>query len=371
MSSNTAAWLPGARAALEVREAPYCAPKEHQLVVKNRAVAINPLDWLTQGLGSMFFSFIKYPFILGSDLAGEVVEVGPGVTRFKVGDRVLAHAVGADPKRNSAAEGAFQRFTLVLEHMASPIPPSMSFESAAVLPLRISTATCGLFEKNQLALEHPSGRPTAQGKTVLVWGGSTSVGSNAIQLAAAAGYEVFTTASPKNFDDVKSLGAAQAFDYRSPTVVAQLIAALRGKTLAGALAIGAGSSAACIDVVRACEGTKFISTASTPVSFESLPRGLALAGHLVRIVLGIAAQWLKSKASGIRTNFIYATTLASNEVGPMLYEGFLPAALAEGRYRAAPEPQRVGSGLEAVQRAIDLQRQGVSARKLVVSLGPG
>lgn len=368
MSSNTAAWLPGARAALEVKEAPYSAPKDHQLVVRNRAVAINPLDWITQGLGALFFSFIKYPFILGSDLAGEVVEVGPRVTRFKVGDRVLAHAVGADPKRNSAAEGAFQRFTVVLEHMACPIPASMSFERAAVLPLGISTAACGLFEKEQLGLAYPSAQPTPSGKTLLVWGGSTSVGSNAIQLAVAAGYEVVTTASAKNFDYVKSLGAAQAFDYRSPTAVADLIAALRGKTLAGALAIGAGSTEACFAVVHACSGTKFVATASTPVSFERLPRGLALARHLMRVVLSGAALWFKSKAWGIRTKFIFGTTLAANEVGPMLYEGFLPAALAEGRYRAVPEAQGAGSGLSALQSAIDLQRQGVSARKLVVSL---
>lgn len=60
--------------------------------------------------------------------------MGSGVTRFKVGDRVLADAVGVHKKRNSASEGTFQEYTVVLAHMASPIPNSMSYESAAILP---------------------------------------------------------------------------------------------------------------------------------------------------------------------------------------------------------------------------------------------
>ncbi|MCG8399808.1 alcohol dehydrogenase catalytic domain-containing protein, partial [Bacillus atrophaeus] len=78
-----------------------------EIVVRNRAVSINPMDWIKQVAGDFLFNWIKYPFVLGSDSAGEVVEVGSAVTRFKVGDRVLGHAVGTDPKRNSAAEGSF------------------------------------------------------------------------------------------------------------------------------------------------------------------------------------------------------------------------------------------------------------------------
>lgn len=98
----------------------------------------------------------------------------------------------------------------------------------------------------------------------MVWGGSTSVGSNAIQLAAAAGYEVITTCSPRNFDYVKRLGASQAFDYRSNTVTSEIVAALKGGKLAGAFAVTAGSHEACAEILRASEGTKTLVFATGP-----------------------------------------------------------------------------------------------------------
>ena len=368
MPTNIAAWLGAKQIQLEVKPAPYTPPRENEIVVKNHAVAINPIDWLTQVIGYFIFPWIKYPFVLGSDLAGEVVEVGKGVTRFKVGDRVLGHALGADKKRNSSAEGAFQEYTVVLAHMAAPIPDAMPYENAAVLPLGLSTAACGLFQKDQLALQYPSVAPKPTGKTLLVWGGSTSVGSNAIQLAAAAGYEVITTASPRNFAYVKKLGASQVFDYNSKTVAKDLIAAFRGKTLAGALAIGKGSAEACVDIVHACNGNKFISMTSASVSFEDYPKRRQLPLLILKLVSSNVSLQVKARTRNIRNKFIFGSTLMDNEVSRVIYENFLPGALAEGRYAAAPEPCVVGKGLDSVQAGFDVQRKGISAKKVVVSL---
>ena len=106
---------------------------------------------------------------------------------------MVGQARGLLKGRNSAAESAFQEYTVLLEDMTAQIPDRVSFESAAVLPLGVSTAVAGLFQGNQLGLQLPAAPARkATGKTVLVWGGSTSVGSNAIQLAVAAGYEVIT-----------------------------------------------------------------------------------------------------------------------------------------------------------------------------------
>jgi len=261
MPSNTAVWLPKKRGELEIGPAPYPHPRENEIVVQNRAVAINPIDWLIQAAGNVIFTWLRYPFVLGCDLAGDVVEVGSAVTRFRVGDRVLGHAVGTDKKRNNPAEGAFQNYTVVLAHMAAPLPDSLAYENAAVLPLALSTAACGLFQTDHLALEHPCSAPVPTGRTLLVWGGSTSVGSNAIQLAVAAGYDVVTTCSPRNFGYVRKLGASRVFNYHSSTVVEDIVDALEGKTIAGALAIGGGSGAPCVDIVRACQGRKFVSMA--------------------------------------------------------------------------------------------------------------
>jgi NADPH:quinone reductase-like Zn-dependent oxidoreductase len=371
MPSNAAAWLRAWKSPLEVGPAPYTHPAADEIVVKNRALAINPLDWILQVAGNIAYRWIKPPFILGTDVSGEVAEVGTGVTRFKVGDRVLGMAVGTDKDSNSCARGAFQEYTVVFERMAAPIPDTMSYENAVVLPLAVSTASCGLFQKDHLALQHPSANPAPTGRTVLVWGGSTSVGSNAIQLAVAAGYEVVTTASPRNFGYVQKLGASQVFDYHSPTVVKDIIQALDGKTLAGAIAIGQGSAGFCADILPACSGSKFISTASGP-AFEKLATGrrgrFQLPRTLLTFVSSNVSLQVKCRRRGIRTKFMFGSTLKNNEVSKAIYEDFLPSALAEGRFVAAPDPLVAGTGLQDVQAGLDTQLRGVSARKVVISL---
>ncbi|KAL2813947.1 oxidoreductase [Aspergillus cavernicola] len=369
MPKNSAAWITANKARpLQVKSAPYTPPKENQIVIRNYAVAINPVDWLMQELGtSMTYSWIKFPFILGADVAGEVVEVGSRVTRFKVGDRVIAEAVGQDQKRNTATEGAFQHYVVLLEHMTSPIPDSVPYESAVALPLGVATAACGMFQKDQLNLQLPSANPKPTGKTLIIWGGSSSVGSNAIQLAVAAGYEVFTTASPKNFDYVKKLGAARAFDYNSKTVVDDIVKAFKGRTTAGALIMGANGSDACMDIIDKLSGDKFISIATYPVPSPP-PKRFPILKTMYAFLSWSLAYWFKSKARGVKFNFIFATTLIENGVGKAIFGDFLGPALLENRYQVAPESIVVGKGLEAIQDALDYQRNGVSAKKVVVSL---
>lgn len=374
MPTNTAAWFNGRHARLEAGPAPYTPPGDDQIVVRNHAVAINPLDWIIQVAGNLAYRWLNYPAVLGSDVAGEVVEVGKAVTRFRAGDRVLGHAVGTDKDSNSAAEGGFQLYTVVLERMASPIPDSLPFEDAAVLPLATSTAAVGLFQADQMGLRHPSADAGPTGQTVLVWGGSTSVGSNAIQLATAAGYEVITTASPRNFEYVKSLGATQVFDYNSPSVVSDIIAAFEHRTLAGAIAIGTTSAPSCVRIVGACEGSKFVSIATPPVSFARLADGnrgrLELPRLVLRLITANLALQFRSRSRGIRTKYIFGTTLKANEVSTMIYRDFLPEALASGRYIAAPKPSIAGYGVHDFQLAMDIQLKGVSAAKIVVTLVP-
>ncbi|KAK1765981.1 polyketide synthase [Phialemonium atrogriseum] len=380
MPTNQAAWLTAKSARpLVVKSAPYTPPGANEMVVKNAAIAVNPVDWAKQCGGDMIFSWIKYPFVLGGDLSGSVVEVGAGVTRFAVGDRVLAHAVGMDPTVNRSAESAFQEYTVVRANLASPIPDSLAHDAACVLPLCLSTAACALFQKDFLALDYPAPtpdqnrKPEAERKTLLVWGASTAVGSNAVQLAVAAGYDVVATASPRNFHYVRTLGAAQVFDYRADTAVAEIVRCLKGRRVAGAVAVGDGSLEACIDVVAAAAGAegggnKFVAQISVPFPDE-MPTGVGgIVSAVVSLVWWNVKTWFKAKTNGVRTKFVFGSTLMNNEVGRVVYQDFLPEALARGNYVAAPEPLVVGNGLEFAQEALDVQKKGVSAKKVVVTL---
>jgi NADPH:quinone reductase-like Zn-dependent oxidoreductase len=364
MDENQAAWLMGKNEILEVKAAPYSHPEGNQILVKNHAIALNPFDWIIQIVGNSIFRWIKYPFIIGTDVAGEVVAIGASVSRFKVGDRVLSYALGVDKDSNSAAQGAFQKYTIVLENMTAPIPTRMRFEDAAVLPLGISTAASGMFQKDYLALEYPKLTPSSTGKTLLIWGGSTSVGSNAIQLAKAAGYTVVTTCSQKNFKYVKSLGADEVYDYHDKSALRDLTKTLEGKTVAGALAIGTGSSDACLAVLKSCSGNKFIVTHSTPVSFDS---GFNLK-LILKIVIATTSFRISCLLAGVRTKQVYGSGLKKNIVSKIIFEDYLPIALESGAFTPAPQAKVIGAGLEFIQKGLDIQRKGVSAQKIVVTL---
>jgi len=347
MLLNTAAWMTAAKAKpLEVKPAPYTSPGENEIVVKNAAIAFNPTDWALQEMGDALMK-VSYPFIGGNDVAGEVVEVGPGVSRFQKGDRVVGHALAFSDGLKGAA---FQTYTVLRTNMTSPIPSTLPYSSAAVLPLGLSTAACGLYQKAYLALPHPTVPPTPTGKTLLIWGGSTSVGSCAIQLAVASGYSVITTSSPRNFAYVKSLGAALAFDYNSPAVVADIVAALAGKPFAGAFAIGSaqapgnGTAAAeaCLAIVAQTPGTKFVA--------------MALVFPQDKVPEGVGAK------------FVFGSDLKDNEVSHAVYGEFLGKALSAGTFLARPEAEVLGKGLECVQAGLDRLKGGVSARKIVVVL---
>ncbi|KAI1087096.1 GroES-like protein [Rostrohypoxylon terebratum] len=347
---NEAAWLPAKQQPLQVATAPYTNPGPGQLVVKNHAVAINPIDWQKQNLGDILLGYIKYPFILGGDIAGVVVEVGPGVQRFKVNDRIVAAALAIAPISGDPREGAFQKYTLVREHMASPLPDHISFEQACVIPLTLSTAAYGLFHQEFLGLDMPTvpRRSSSGNRAVIITGGSSSVGANAIQLAVSAGYKVLSTSSPKNFSFVKRLGATHVFDYNSKTLESDFLAALKGDTLVGAYAIGDGAVEVCMGVLSRHKDTthKFIAMA-----------GGSPLGNKLQTFTGVQVRFIDLKDACEPEGHV-----------ARVYKEYLPQALAEGQFVPAPDPVVVGEGLDKIQEAMDIQMRGVSAQKIVVRL---
>lgn len=360
------------RADLTIAHATDAVPGPDQIAVRVRAVAVNPFDRYIQAMGDVIAGYLTYPVILGSDVAGEVVGVGDAVTRFRIGDRVLGHAAGLEKSRNNPAEGAFQERVLLLDHMASPIPDHLSFEQAAVLPLGLSTAACGLFQKDFLGLSAPQLNPGSTGEVIIVWGGSTSVGSNAIQLARAAGYEVVTTCSPRNNDYVMKLGAKHVFDYGALDVERRIANLLHGRRVAGAIAIGKGAAAACMNILATCEGKRFVAQVTPATSFDDVKPGpgrwRSLLPAVAKMIRGKLALSVRARRKGITTRMVWGGALVDNDIGPMIYKTFLPEVLANGSYLAMPAPDVVGHGLEYVPTAMERQRRGVSARKLVVTL---
>jgi NADPH:quinone reductase-like Zn-dependent oxidoreductase len=345
---NSALWLAKRRAKLTVGPAPYTPPAADEVVVRVRAVAVNPIDAIPGIAYRFVLPWLSFPAVIGWDVAGEIVEVGENVTRLTPGDRVLGMAAGPERSRNRAAEGAFQIYSVLMAHMVSQIPDDLTFEQAAVLPLALSTAATGLFQPDHLALAPPRLNAPDSGQTVLVWGGSSSVGSNAIQLARCAGYRVITTASPHNVDYVRSLGADASIDYNTRTAVDEVVTAIGDAPLAGILAVTQGSVPPAVAIAKRTTGPRRIAAAQPAL--------------MTRI------QLLRSRPRGTSVSAIWGATLKDNEVGPATYVDFLPAALAAGIYRAAPEAVLVGDGLNQIPAAIEQLGKGVSAKKLVVRI---
>lgn len=373
---NTAAWITAKYAHLQVGPAPYPSIGPGEIVVRNHAVAINPVDWAKQLMGDLLMGYVKYPFILGGDIAGEVVQVGPGVHRFRVGDRVIGCGMCLAPDVNRSAEGAFQLYPILRENLSALIPAGVTYEQASVLPLALCTAAYGLFHPNFLNLDLPTipARPNPTGRAVIITGGASSVGSNAVQLAVAAGYEVYSTCSAKNFDYVLRLGAKRVLDYHDRHWAEELTEMLRGKSVLGAYTVGNGSVEACTGILAQLskEGgdvQKRITFAGFPIPADQLKTWLGTAGVMASAMWFFGRTAFSSSITGVAAKFVDTKDLTKpGNVVSRVFAEFLSPALAAGQFLPAPEAQVVGKGLEAIQEAMDIQARGVSASKIVVQL---
>jgi 2-desacetyl-2-hydroxyethyl bacteriochlorophyllide A dehydrogenase len=167
-----------------------------RLLIKVYASSINPVDWkLRQGMLKVMTGN-KFPMILGSDVAGEVVEVGANVTNFKTGDAVYAFL---DP----VPGGAYAEYAAVSERFVSLKPSNLSYEQAAVVPLAATTALQALRDTGEIK----------KGQKVLINGAAGGVGTFAVQIAKAYETEVTAVCSTKNVELVKGLGADKIIDY--------------------------------------------------------------------------------------------------------------------------------------------------------------
>ena len=165
-------------------EAPTAGPGEVR--VRVAFAAINPLDHKIRSGALSAMIPTEFPAILGNEIAGLVDQVGAGVHGFAVGDRVAGFVT----------DGAYAEFVVTTADRVALVPAGLSLERAATLPTAAETA--------QRALALIDVRP---GETVVVNAAAGSVGSAVVQLLVAGGATVLGTASPGNYDYVRSLGA--------------------------------------------------------------------------------------------------------------------------------------------------------------------
>ena len=187
---------------LQPREAPDPKPGDEEILIRVRASGVNPLDWkIRQGQLRLFLR-LRFPYVLGSDVAGEVVSTGILAKRFKLGDPVFAFS---DPKRG----GAYAELAVVNQAVAARKPDSLDFAETASLPIAGCTALQALRDIGRVS----------QGSKVLVHGGAGGVGHFAVQIAKALGAMTTATCGPANVDFVRSLGADFVIDYSRQNIL--------------------------------------------------------------------------------------------------------------------------------------------------------
>ncbi len=197
---------PGPVSDLHVGDLPVPEPGPNEIRVKVSAVSLNPVDYKLAGRSNDNWA---WPHVLGLDVAGVVDAIGSDVVQWKTGDRVFYHGDLSKP-------GGFAEYAITTAHTTAAIPDSVSFAQAAAIPCAGLTAYEAVVRRLDVQPQH----------TVWMQGGAGGVGGFTVQICANIGATVITTASAKNHEFVKSLGADHAIDYNDENVVK----AIRGIT---------------------------------------------------------------------------------------------------------------------------------------------
>jgi NADPH2:quinone reductase len=190
---------PGGPEVLTAEPRPVPKPGDGEILIEVAAAGVNRPD-VMQRMG-LYPPPPGAPDIPGLEIAGEVVACGTGATRWKEGDKVMALVVG----------GGYAEFCIAHESHALSVPAGLSLTKAAAIPETFFTVWYNAFERGRLAAR----------ETLLVHGGSSGIGTTAIQLAAAFGARVITTAgTPEKCEACRTLGADVAINYKIEDFVA-------------------------------------------------------------------------------------------------------------------------------------------------------
>ena len=262
-------------------DVPAPAPRPSDILVEVRAAGLNPVDFKFRQGKLRAILRPKLPFVLGNELAGEVIAIGSDVKRFRVGDRVFAR-VAKD------RAGAFAEQACVSEDDAALMPRNLDFAAAAAVPLAGLTALQAL--RDELDVK--------PGQRVFISGGAGGVGTFAIQIAKWLGAHVTTTASRRGEALVRSLGCDEVIDYTTEDI------SKAGRRFdAGFDLIGGKTLRQMFEIVK--PGTKIVSVAAIPepqTAIRDLGGRRALAAVFWIISYGIRSR---ARRAGIGYRYLF------------------------------------------------------------------
>lgn len=193
----------------KLKEKDFPTPKisDNEVLIEIECAAVNPVDWkIREGLLKNRLPH-EFPIIPGWDAAGKIKEIGKAVKKFKVGDEVYAYC-----RKPTIHSGTYAEYINVdADHVALK-PKKLTFAQASAIPLVGLTSWQALFDVANLQA----------GETILIHAGAGGVGGMAIQFAKNVGAKVIATASQKNHDYVKKLGADEIIDYSKEDFVQKI-----------------------------------------------------------------------------------------------------------------------------------------------------
>ena len=346
--THTASVYPSLKGQFEVQTVDTPEPRENEVLIKTQYAALNPVDYKIQRVGRFFDTF---PRVLGGDVSGTIAKVGSGVSNLKEGDKVTAFLPLFAPEPSTRV-GGFQEYTIARVPAIAKVPDNVSLADASTIPLAFSTAVDGLdylgLDLKQLKSE-PA--PKRDDDILLIWGGASSVGQYAVQLANFLGYKVITTASARHHESLKSLGADVTLDYNKPDINDAVVAALNGAPLKSVY-----DSIATEDVIKAVHeilakankgnsaGAKTAFTAQTPETVN---------------VTWDQGEWRRVFAATVQTD--------KSALGQFTFN-WLTGVLESGKFKTNPSKVSF-KGVENAQKAIDdYAENGTSGVKLVLQV---
>jgi NADPH:quinone reductase-like Zn-dependent oxidoreductase len=201
----------GSADAIRYGELPVPSPGPTDVLVRVQATTVNPVDTLVRS--GAYATSTPFPFVIGWDLVGAVAGAGAGAAGFSPGQPVWCNSLG-----HGGRQGAFAEYAAVPADRLYPVPDGVDPHDLVAAAHPAASAWLALFRYGRLRL----------GETVFVGGGAGNVGSAAVALAARAGAHVIASARPDDAGLLRSLGAAEVFDYHAADLTDRLRAAAPG-----------------------------------------------------------------------------------------------------------------------------------------------